>query len=77
MNPYTNPDTQSRQVAGDHYVKLVVQPWDAMGAWFPPESFHDYLLMNAIKYIARDKGNRRDDIAKAHHYLEKWLELNK
>ncbi len=70
-------DTQSRQVAGDHYIKLDVQPWDAMQSWFCHEQFQAYLLMNAIKYIARDKGSKKEDIAKAHHYLEKWLELNR
>ncbi len=59
-------------VGGDHY-KLPVQPWDAMQAWFP-ESFPDYLLMNALKYIARNKCDKREDIEKAKHYLEKWLE---
>jgi hypothetical protein len=45
-----------------------------MQAWFP-ESFPDYLLMNALKYIARNKCDKREDIQKAVHYLEKWLAL--
>ena len=61
------------QIGGTHYVSLDVQPWDAMQAWFP-ESFPDYLLMNALKYIARNKFDKREDIEKAKHYLEKWLE---
>lgn len=64
------------QVGGDHYVKLDVQPWAAMESWFP-ESFKDYLLMNAIKYIARNKCDKKEDIEKAKHYLEKWLEATK
>lgn len=63
------------QVGGSHY-KLSVQPWDAMESWFP-ESFPDYLLMNALKYIARNKCDKYEDIEKAKHYLEKWLEINK
>ena len=62
------------QIGGTHYVSLDVQPWDAMQAWFP-ESFPDYLLMNALKYIARNKCDKREDIEKAKHYLEKWLEF--
>ena len=68
---YMKSDTQ---IGGTHYVSLDVQPWDAMQAWFP-ESFPDYLLMNALKYIARNKCDKREDIEKAKHYLEKWLEF--
>jgi len=64
---------KQRQEGGDHYVKLSVQPWDAMRSWFP-DSFNDYLLMNALKYIARNKTDKREDIAKAIHYLEQWME---
>ncbi len=66
-------ETKSTQVGGDHYVRLSIQPWDAMRSWFP-DSFRDYLLMNAMKYIARDKGNKREDIQKAIHYLQAWLD---
>lgn len=66
--------TEDTQIGGTHYVSLDVQPWDAMQSWFP-ESFPDYLLMNAVKYIARNKCNKYEDIEKAKHYLEKWLEL--
>lgn len=68
--------TNDYQIGGDHYVKLDVTPWDAMESWFP-ESFKDYLLMNAIKYIARNKCDKKEDIEKAKHYLEKWLEATK
>lgn len=81
MNPVTNPYTdmvdqmaQTKQVGGTHYVSLPIPPWDAMQAWFP-ESFKDYLLMNAIKYIARNKLDKREDVEKAKHCLEKWLEV--
>lgn len=77
MNQSPTHEIQSRQVGGDHYTRLDVQPWDAMEAWFPAESFCDYLLMNAIKYIVRHKGSKQEDIEKAHHYLEKWLDINK
>ena len=67
-------DANSRMVGGDHYTRLSITPWEAMEAWFP-DSFADYLLMNALKYIARDKMDKKEDIEKAVHYLEKWLEM--
>jgi hypothetical protein len=66
--------SDEKQVGGSHYISLKIPPWDVMQAWFP-ESFPDYLLMNALKYIARNKCDKREDIQKAMHYLEKWLEL--
>ena len=62
------------QVGGSHYSSLSITPWKVMESWFP-ESFPDYLLMNALKYIARNKCDKKEDIEKAKHYLEKWLEL--
>ena len=67
----------ARQVDGTHYVDLAVQPWDAMAAWMTPEEFRGYLLGNVIKYLARRKPgvDRRTDLQKAAHYLEKLIEL--
>lgn len=64
-----------KQVGGDHYAKLNVQPWDLMESAFK-DSFPDYLLMNAIKYLVRDKIDKYEDVQKAMHYLEKWLTVN-
>jgi hypothetical protein len=63
------------QVGGDHYSKRSIQPWDAMQQWMTPEQFAGFLIGNAQKYLARhnDKGGRQD-IEKAKHYLEKYLE---
>lgn len=66
-------DTQ--QVGGDHYTRLQVQPWAAMEAWMSPEEFQGFLRGNAIKYLARDKGNRLEDWKKARHYLDKLIEV--
>lgn len=43
----------ARQVGGDHYQTMAVQPWDAMHAWLSPEQFRGFLRGNAIKYLAR------------------------
>jgi len=60
-----------------HYKKLSIQPWDAMEEWLSPDEFRGYLIGNSLKYLARagKKGSYREDIQKAHHYLEKLLEV--
>jgi hypothetical protein len=65
------------QVAGSHYRQGKIQPWDAMQDWMSEEGFRSFLLGNALKYIARagKKGEYKEDIQKAHHYLEKLLEI--
>lgn len=78
INP--NPGARATQVGGDHYRTRTIQPWDAMQAWMTREQFEGFLLGSAIAYLARvsvqgvqGKGGRQD-IAKAHHCLEKLLE---
>jgi hypothetical protein len=65
------------QVGGNHYVKMGVQPWDALGAWLSPEEFKGYLRASAIAYLARagKKGPFLDDVRKARHYLDKLIEV--
>jgi len=60
----------SKQVGGDHYNKHTIQPWHVID-----EYGLDYHRGNAIKYILRNKMNPREDIEKAIHYLEHWLEV--
>lgn len=62
------------QVGGEHYVKMKVQPWDAMEAWLTAEEFDGFLRGNVIKYLARDKGGV-EDLKKAQHYLSKLIEF--
>ena len=60
------------QIGGDHYKKYGdLQPWDVITAWNL-----GYLDGTALKYIARwrDKGGL-DDIRKAIHFLEKFIEV--
>lgn len=65
-----------KQIGGDHYKKLAVQPWDALQAWQTPEAFQGFLHGNAVTYLARyrDKGGKVD-LEKAIHYLQKLLEV--
>lgn len=62
-----------RQVGGQHYVGLSVEPWDAMQAWMTEEEFIGFLKGNIIKYLARTKNT--DDLDKAGHYMQKLLEV--
>jgi hypothetical protein len=61
---------RDKQVGGDHYARLAVQPWDVMRATMTPAEFQAFLRGNVIKYVMRDKGDRLEDLKKAMHYLE-------
>jgi len=76
----TTDASPRRQVGGDHYLNLHIQPWDAMGAWLTEEQFIGYLLGSAIAYLGRfnagclNKGGLFD-AEKAAHYLEKLIDV--
>jgi hypothetical protein len=60
-----------RQVGGDHYKRLVIQPWDFIEA-----NGLGYLEGCIVKYVCRwrEKGGVAD-LRKARHYVDKLLEL--
>jgi len=59
------------QVGGSHYKDRAIQPWDFIIA-----NDLGFLEGNVIKYVARYKEkNGLKDLAKAHHYLEKLMEV--
>ena len=62
-----------RQVGGEHYVGLSVEPWEAMEAWMTKDEFIGFLKGNIIKYLAREKNP--NDLDKAGHYMQKLLEV--
>ena len=64
-------EAAAKQVGGTHYVEHKIQPWDIID-----EYGLDYYRGNAIKYILRNKMDTREDIQKAIHYLEYWVEHN-
>jgi hypothetical protein len=66
----------TRQVAGEHYKRMDIQPWDVVD-FGPREQAIGFYRYNALKYVMRagEKGEFREDIAKAQHYLEKLLEI--
>ena len=62
---------KDRQVGGDHYRSLAIQPVE-----FIQRNSFNYCEAAAIKYICRHRAkNGRQDIEKAIHYLELLLEL--
>lgn len=65
-----------RQVAGEHYKRMDIQPWDVVD-YGPKQQAIGFYRYNALKYIMRagEKGDFKEDIAKAQHYLEKLLEI--
>jgi hypothetical protein len=65
-------ESLKKQVGGDHYKRLKLQPWEIIDA-----CGLDFYLGNAIKYILRNKNNRIEDLQKAIHYLEHEIELER
>jgi hypothetical protein len=69
----------NEQHGGDHYAKLgEYQPYCVLRKWMTPEELKGFAKGSAIAYLAReqDKGGR-DDIKKAVHHLQLYLELTK
>lgn len=63
-------DENKNQVGGQHYKKLVIQPWD-----YIIKNCLGYMEGSIIKYITRwrDK-NGLEDLYKARHFLNKLIE---
>ena len=58
-----------RQVGGDHYKKMLIEPWTIIDTF--DLNFYEG---NVLKYLLRKKGDRVEDLQKAIHYLEKEIE---
>lgn len=63
-------NASNEQVAGDHYKKCSIQPWD-----YTIANDLDYFQGSIIKYVTRwkDKG-WVEDLYKARHFLDKYIE---
>lgn len=68
-----------RQVGGDHYKTMTIQPWETMQAVLTPEEFIGFLKGNILKYSLRigHKPGSNDDAAKAWHYIDKLAEVQR
>lgn len=67
-----------RQVGGNHYKDMAIQPWAVMQAVLTEEEFIGFLKGNVIKYAMRQgkKLGAGDDAEKAKHYLAKLKDVN-
>jgi hypothetical protein len=68
-----------RQVGGNHYKDMAIQPWAVMQAVLTEEEFIGFLKGNIIKYAMRQgrKLGAGDDADKAKHYLAKLKEMDR
>lgn len=69
-------NADSRQIGGNHYKKLGIQPWSYFQANFTHDQFAAYLRMEIIAYLSRSK-NGIEDLEKAEHILQKLLEVER
>lgn len=65
-----------RQVGGDHYKEMGVEPWDVVDTW-PIEQRIGAYRHGALKYLMRmgSKDEQIQEIKKAGHYIEKLVEV--
>lgn len=62
----------NRQIGGDHYLKMKIQPWEIIDAH--GLNFYEGCV---LKYLLRRKDNRVEDLQKAIHCLEHLIEIEK
>ena len=78
-NPSKRKDIKSansKQVSGNHYKEMDVQPWEVMESVLNYTEFVGFLKGNIIKYTMRaGKKENSDDMGKARHYIEKLKEV--
>ena len=66
----------TRQVSGNHYKDMPVQPWSVMESVLTREEFKGFLKGNIIKYSMRaGRKPGSDDAGKAAHYQQKLREI--
>ena len=70
------PTANDRQVGGDHYKSMSVQPWDVVDTW-PRDQRIGYYRGGALKYLMRmgSKDESPMEVAKGQHYIQKLLEV--
>ena len=65
-----------KQIGGDHYKNMGVEPWDVVDTW-PVEQQIGAHRKDALKYLMRmyDKNTPLENAAKALHCIEKLIEV--
>lgn len=76
MTDLDSTRANDRQVGGQHYKEMDVQPWDVVDTW-PIEQRIGYYRGGALKYLMRmgSKDESAVEIAKGQHYMQKLLEI--
>lgn len=69
--------TERKQVGGSHYKTMAIQPLEFCVANLDREGFRGAMRWNIQKYIWRNKGDLIEDLEKAKHYIEIWIEQEK
>lgn len=65
--------TNAKQVGGDHYTSLDIQPWEII-----ERNQMGFFDGNALKYLLRFRAKGGvQDLEKARHYLDKLIELER
>ncbi|MBW8464849.1 DUF3310 domain-containing protein [Acidovorax sp.] len=69
-------EANTKQIGGNHYRAMSVQPWDVVDTW-PIEQRIGYYRGGALKYLMRmgSKDESAQEIGKGQHYMEKLLEV--
>lgn len=67
---------RDKQVGGDHYKGMGVEPWDVVDTW-PLEQRIGAYRHGALKYLMRmgSKDEQLQEIKKCGHYIEKLIEV--
>jgi len=69
------PSADTRQVGGNHYKNMAVQPWEVMESMLTYNEFIGFLKGNMIKYAMRQGLKDPHDAEKFRHYRQKYLEM--
>ena len=66
----------AKQIGGDHYKNMGVEPWDVVDTW-PTEQRIGAYRHGALKYLMRmgSKDEQLQEIKKCGHYIEKLIEV--
>ena len=73
---YENSKAKTKQIGGDHYKNMGIEPWDVVDTW-PIEQQIGYHRGGVLKYTMRlgNKDERLQEAKKALHYAEKLVEI--
>lgn len=67
---------RDKQIGGEHYKNMGVEPWDVVDTW-PLEQRIGAYRHGALKYLMRmgSKDEQLQEIKKCGHYIEKLIEV--